>query len=328
MRIPNSCIQTGARRARRLLRPSLCALFVLVACTKPDRDFSDFSGGSGGEPGQAGDSGEAGARIGEGGEGGSPDSSGSTGDAGDNGTGSTGRTAGGSGGMPGGGGDAGAGGETECSTTDPNCECVGGDVVAIDGDGDGHGTIDCAPAPGDDCDDDDYTFQHNECGGCEVNIGGTVGAGCDECGVLACDGTDAVECVVPEPVPRQCGNPTTPEECIDGFWVAQAACAGSTLACYEGNCYQCVPGTYRCEPFSADEIIYRCDATGSWESFGSCFASFGETCDAQTGTCTTMLHPRDASFEVAPALGIDVNAVRDGRPTDEVLELAVGTRFG
>lgn len=348
-------------------RASLCAAFVLVlACAAEERDFSTFDG-SAGDKGSAGESGASGGisgkggSAGSGGKGGSSGSSGSSTQAGEGGEPSAnageGGSAGGAAGSAGGsgaasgeggvagegtGGDAGAGnsgnmsgagGSPDCTTEDEDCECVGGVVVARDQDTDGAGALTCEENPGTDCDDLDQGFTRNACGGCTKELSGTLGAACNQCGTLQCTGPNALACTTPNPVPRRCLNTTTPQVCVSTNWESQASCAGALPRCLDGGCVECTPGTFRCEVYAGtdDQIIWRCAASGYWESswIASCFGSSSEVCNATTGTCVLgMLHPRDASFEVIPALGLDPDEYRHGIPTHEVLDRAAGFRFG
>lgn len=356
-----------------LRRASLCAAFVLVlACAAEERDFSSFDGrgsggsssggkagngggagtggkgssgsagasvqggqagepasgaGEGGTPGASGSSAGSGAMTGEGGVGGEA-TGGESGHGNASGTGALGGTSGASGADGGGGGSP-----PECMTDDPDCECVGGVVVARDRDTDGQGAIACEENPGTDCDDLDQGFTRNACGGCTENLGGTVGATCNQCGTLSCSGMEALVCSTPNPVPRRCLNATTPQVCVATNWESQATCSGATPRCLDGACVECTPGTFRCDNVAGtdDQIIVRCLANGFWESswLASCYGSSSEVCNANTGTCVLgMLHPRDASFEVIPALGLDPEEYRRGVPTDEVLDRATGFRFG
>lgn len=347
-----------------LRRATLCAAFVLVlACAAEERDFSSFDGrGSGGSSsggkgggagaGKGGSSGSAGASV-QGGDAGEPASS-----AGEGGVAGTAGSSAGSGASSGEGGAAGeaSGGESGqgnasgtgassgtdggsggappgCTTDDPDCECVGGVVVARDRDEDGQGALTCEENPGTDCDDLDQGFIRNACGGCTEDLGGTPGASCNQCGTLSCSGSNALVCSTPNPVPRRCLNTTVPQVCVSTNWESQATCSGANPRCLDGACVECTPGTFRCEdyPQSDDQIIRRCLADGFWESswLASCYGSSSEVCNANTGTCVLgMLHPRDASFEVIPALGLDPEEYRRGIPTDEVLDRATGFRFG
>lgn len=189
----------------------LSALFVLVRCSVPERDYSLLNigevPGGGGEGGSAGE-GSAGASAGQSGGG----QAGQDGFGGDGGL-------GGQGGAPpvpipcntnvvdAGAEDAGitdagiadAGGE-DASASEPNpnpygadCACVDGFIKAIDADGDGAGTRACTFAPGLDCDDNDGAVTHNNCGGCSA-LPNTVGADCLDCGAYVCDGPDSVIC--------------------------------------------------------------------------------------------------------------------------------------
>lgn len=305
---------------------------------------SGGKGGSGGSSGsaQAGDGGEPSGNAGEGGSAGG----GASGTAGAAGGGAASGEGGGAGeggvagvGM---GGDAGAGnsgnvsgggGSPGCTTEDADCECVGGVVVARDRDTDGQGALTCEENPGTDCDDLDQGFTRNACGGCTKDLGGTLGAACNQCGSLQCSGSNALACTTPNPVPRRCLNASTPQVCVSTNWETQAACGGALPRCLDGGCVECTPGTFRCEDYagSNDQIIWRCAANGYWESswIASCYGSSSEVCNATTGTCVLgMLHPRDASFEVIPALGLDPDEYRHGIPTHEVLDRATGFRFG
>ncbi|MCA9629403.1 MAG: hypothetical protein KC766_17130 [Myxococcales bacterium] len=327
---------------RRLARGgALCAVFVLAAaCSAETRETGKEgvggtagSGGTGASGGSAGDggTGASGGSAGDGGTAGQGGSAGTTGgSAGAGAVGGTGGTSGsggvgGSGGTAGTGGSAGSGGNP-CGTTDPDCECDGTNVVAKDFDGDTHGSKACAANPGDDCDDNDKNFFENACGGCTKNIGGTPGANCNECGVLQCSGLNAVQCVAPNPAPKQCGNATTPETCVGGSWVAGAQCTGSKPACYQGECRVCRPGTYKCVPLgSSDTAVVSCDA-GSWAgSYASvCSIESNKVCNASLGKCVTSSNDeRDRRFRMPRSLGVDVDAAGRGIPTQEVLDRAV-----
>jgi hypothetical protein len=216
-------------------------------------------------------------------------------------------------------------------TSDPDCECVGGVVVARDRDEDGAGAQACEAAPGMDCDDLDQGFIRNACGGCTRPLGGMVGATCNQCGEYRCSGTEAVVCTTPSPPPRSCLNTTTPRVCVATNWQNQSACTGTLPRCLNGVCVECTPGTFRCEDYGStdDDLLYRCNPNGSWSWLVSCYGSSSEVCNAATGTCVLgMFHPRDASFEVIPALGFDPDEYRRGVPTGDVLDRVTGFRFG
>lgn len=304
------------------------------------------NGGESGETGKGGSSGSAGSEAGAGGGAGQTVGSsgfggegavgGETGEAGAPG-GEGGGPAGAGGAAAGAGGEGNAGGSVGCvlgdPALDPDCDCIDGIVVAKDADVDGAGRIGCEQAPGTDCNDANETFQQNVCGGCLQSLSGTPGAACNGCGTYQCSGVDAIVCSTPNPPPRRCASATTPELCVDANWETLAVCPSATPRCLQGGCVECTPGTFRCEVYAgtSDEIIWRCDATGYWESswIASCFASSGYHCNATTGTCVTnLMHPRDANFEVIPALGLDPLEYRRGRSTEDVLDSATGFRFG
>jgi hypothetical protein len=349
MKMYVSFSEMAPRKYRRKLGLGLCALFVLLAACSGRREFGPGAGGTGGTGGDgglggtsAGGSGTGSAATG-GTSGGSPNTGGTSIGSGGSDPGGTGGT--GTGGTVGGGttgGDGGAGGLAgssgspdagDCSTSDPDCECVDGVVVAVDKDGDGSGSRFCEEAPGEDCDDDDEFYQHNACGGC-TELPYALGAVCLQCGIYACNGEDALQCVAPEPAPRRCLNASTPEQCVNGYWVMQTQCSGVTPVCVnQGDCGECVPGTYKCDSVFNDTVVVACEANGFWQSswLFSCYASSGQTCDATTGTCKygMMPLPRDATFEVPPALERFFDPSADeGRPTRDVLDLASGFRFG
>jgi hypothetical protein len=298
------------------------------------------TGGSSGSAGSKASGGSAGETAGSSGAGGSGAVAGDSGDAGASVGGESGRPPGAGGasaGDSGGGGEGNAGGSVGCSPSDPaldpDCDCVDGIVVARDDDNDGAGRLACADAPGTDCDDDDDSFQQNVCGGCVTPLEGTLGGACNGCGTFSCTSSNAIGCTTPTPPPRRCLSTTTPELCVDTNWEAQPVCPIDTPRCLQGGCVECTPGTFRCEVYegTADEVIWRCDANGYWEDswIASCYASSGFHCNATTGTCvTTLTHPRDANFEVIPALGLDPLEYRHGRSTEDVLDSATGFRFG
>jgi len=85
-------------------------------------------------------------------------------------------------------------GTQDAGADDSACACVNGFIRAVDLDGDGDWSRACSIAPGLDCDDSDPAVTHNSCGGCAV-LPHAVGEDCGDCGVYACDGTEAVKCV-------------------------------------------------------------------------------------------------------------------------------------
>jgi hypothetical protein len=185
------------------LGTGLTALFLLVRCSVPGRDYSPLgigeNAGIGGASGSDGDGvllSSAG-RGGDGGDGGQA-GLGNLDDAGG---------LGGSGGEPpvpipcapiilDAGTDAGtsdAGASDDAGAGDDPCECVDGFIRAVDTDQDGDGTRACSVAPGLDCDDGDNAVTHNACGGCTA-LPFALGTDCLDCGVYTCDGPDAVAC--------------------------------------------------------------------------------------------------------------------------------------
>lgn len=208
------------------LGTSLTALFLLVRCGVPERDYSKLgigqnagSGGSGdvllSSGGQAGSAGDGGTDQG-GAAGAPPDPipcmpvrpAGET-DAGTTDAGSDAGTA-----------DAVDAGSADAGTDDTigdnsACACVDGFIKAIDADGDGVASRACSLAPGLDCDDSDPAVTHNACGGCTV-LPHAVGEDCGDCGAYACGGPDALECVSkPGPV----DDPDC--RCLSGLIVAR-----------------------------------------------------------------------------------------------------------
>ncbi|HTV19810.1 MAG TPA: hypothetical protein VMG12_14090 [Polyangiaceae bacterium] len=186
---------------------SLTALFLLVRCSVPERDYADLNIGSGAGNGGAsgsGNGGTGGTAAGTGGSGGSSGTGGSSSVGG----------GGGSGGQAGAGpvepipcdpidagvGDAGSVDAGNDAGANDDCECVEGFIRAKDADGDGDGSRACSVAPGTDCDDNDAAVTHNSCGGC-TELPNVIGEDCLECGTYACDGPDAVACAAkPGPV--------------------------------------------------------------------------------------------------------------------------------
>ena len=208
------------------LGTGLTALFLLVRCSVPERDYSRLgigdNAGSGGLSGAAGD-GSGGTGAGHGGLGG---------------------TAGGSGGQSGSGGqpgepvvpipcdsgvkdagvidagvtDAGvadAGTDDAGAGNDAACECVDGFLQAVDADGDGEGSRACTLVPGLECDDGDPGVTHNGCGGCSA-LPSAIGDACLDCGAYACDGPDALAC---RSLPGPVEDPDC--RCVDGLITAR-----------------------------------------------------------------------------------------------------------
>jgi hypothetical protein len=188
------------------LGTSLTALFLLVRCGVPERDYSKL--GIVQNAGNGGESGSTDVLHSSGGQAGLDGSSGSSGSSGGDGLGDAGSDQGGAAGAPpvpipcdpvsndAGSSDAGAtdAGVEDAGAEDSVCACVDGFIKAVDADGDGDGTRACSTAPGQDCDDSDPSVTHNSCGGCTV-LSNAIGDDCGDCGTYACDGTDAVKCV-------------------------------------------------------------------------------------------------------------------------------------
>jgi len=192
------------------LGTSLTALFLLVRCSVPGRDYSPLGiGDNAGSGGLGGDD----VLLGSSGHGGS---GGTAGAAGQDGLGDAGGL-GGSGGAPppppipcivvindAGSEDAGStdagtdagssdAGSADAGTPYEPCACVDGFIQAVDADGDGDGTRACTVAPGLDCDDDNASVTHNSCGGCTV-LPNTPGEDCLDCGAYICEGPESVVC--------------------------------------------------------------------------------------------------------------------------------------
>ncbi len=181
----------------------LTALFLLVRCTVPERDYTELgiggnagngAGGSGDGMGGTSDGQGGDDPVGQGGQDGGTSvapipcdavsSDAGSNDAGIHDAGSN---------------DAGVNdaGVNDAGSNDPGfgagCACVDGFIQAIDRDGDGDGTRECAVAPGLDCDDNDNAITHNSCGGCS-ELPNVVGEDCLDCGAYVCDGPEAVIC--------------------------------------------------------------------------------------------------------------------------------------
>jgi hypothetical protein len=210
------------------LGTGLTALFLLVRCSVPERDYTPLgireNAGSGGGSGSGGDGtgGSSAGQAGLGGAGGQGDVGGQGGQAGampvvpvpcvepdeDAGTTDAGADAG---------TDAGASADDpDAGSQDTTCECVDGFIRAVDADGDGEGTRACSVAPGLDCNDGDDAVTHNTCGGCSV-LTSVIGDDCLDCGVYTCDGPDAVICASKP-------NPTVEDpdcRCVDAVIVAR-----------------------------------------------------------------------------------------------------------
>lgn len=188
------------------LGTGLTALFLLVRCSVPARDYSQLgigeNAGSGGQSGVGGsgaggsDAGGTAGQVGLGGQVGETpiapvpcdpvdtDAGGTTAAITDAGT------------------DSGTvdAGVIDAGPTDTACECADGFIRAVDADGDGERSRACTLAPGLDCDDADAAVTHNSCGGC-TTLPNAVGEACLECGAYTCDGPDAIACgSLPGPV--------------------------------------------------------------------------------------------------------------------------------
>jgi hypothetical protein len=333
-------------RRRLLVGTALCSTFLLFQCTKPERDFDALLPGSGGRKGSGGEGGDPGEGVATGGRRNTGGMAGGLGEGGMGGAASGGKGSGGKGSGGKGSGGSGTGGAApSCAeNTDPDCECVDGELVAKDVDGDGEGTRLCEAAPGLDCDDGDEDFVRNECGGCIKDLGGQVGDPCGDCGVLRCQGDSALVCRSPEPQPRRCSDHNTPQLCVNGTWVAQADCGGSLPVCLNGACVQCDPGPpinpvslsgkrdHKCGSYHSDTVLYQCSDGGYWESTWklSCYASSHEICNAATASCVTagLRHPRDKTFEVTPEMLKGVEEKQWGRPVLDVFDSLLGSKFG
>ena len=210
------------------LGTGLTALFLVLRCSVPERDYTELgigeTAGSGGG-GSSGD-GTGGTSAGQGGSSGSEGLGGLSGLGGQAGEPpvepipcNEDRT---DAGIDAGGTDAGStdAGSTDAGTdagiADAPCECVNGFIRAVDADGDGEGTRECSVAPGLDCDDGDEAVTHNSCNGCTA-LPNELGEDCLDCGAYICDGKDAVVCATKP-------NPTVIDpdcECRDALIVAR-----------------------------------------------------------------------------------------------------------
>lgn len=338
-------VPSSPRRSKRKLvvGTALCSTFLLLQCSKPERDFEAILPGTGGRKGEGGD-GPFGGETGAGGRG----SGGWGGEQNLGGQSSGGQPA--IGGQGSGGDESTGGAPPVCNgTSDPNCECIDGSLFAKDEDEDGEGTRLCEAAPGLDCDDSDPDFVRNACGGCVKDLGGNVGDACGQCGLLECQGTSTLVCRSPSPQPKRCSDINTPQLCVDGSWVTQTDCTGGLPVCLNGSCVQCNPGAptnplpglsarqYKCDTttYEPDDLVYRCSDGGFWESSWilSCYASSLQACDAATGSCKTVgiPHLRDRDFEVVPALLRDIQEQHmglPGRPVLDVMDSLLGSKFG
>lgn len=338
-------IPTPTRSKRKLLvGTALCSTFLLFQCTKPDRDFEAILPGSGGRKGSGGEGGvPLGGDTSSGGvaTGGRRNTGGMAGFGGDSQPGGA-----DSGGTSSGGASSGGAPPMCEDTSDPDCRCVDGFLIAKDIDGDGAGTRLCEAAPGDDCDDGDEDFIKNECGGCIKDLGGTLNEACGDCGVLKCQGDSALVCRSPDPQPKRCTDSNSPQSCVNGNWVVQADCSGGTPVCLLGACVQCNPGApinplpgqetrqHMCDTttYPPDDLVFRCSDGGYWESswIAVCYASSSEVCDAAIGSCKAagILHPRDKTFDVVPSLLKGLPEKQLGKPVLEVFDSLLGSRFG
>jgi Beta-propeller repeat len=97
---------------------------------------------------------------------------------------------------------------------------------------------------------------------------------------------------------RRCASDGSPERCVGGSWVLQSRCSGGTPVCLPatGECVACSPGNDICQ----NNVVQRCDATGSYQSTGECGSErvncgncdVGEPCpggngDCQSGACVS-----------------------------------------
>jgi len=207
--------------------------------------------------------------------------------------------------------------------------------------------MDCAAAPGDDCDDSDDTFVANECGGC-VDSPLVIGDPCGTCGVADCGTGDEPVCVTPAPAPNpRCGSSgEVVEECVAGNWQevdscsvecvagecvecgVDSDCPSATPVCLRNDCVECEPQSRRCgrEFSNGDVNTEECDSNGSWQSDYSCYVSDSETCSA--GQCVTaQFHPRDDSFEITPGRVAPRQPAPGQVRTEDVLDRITGFAF-
>lgn len=282
------------------LGTSLTALFLLVRCSVPERNYADLNigsgAGSGGASGSGGD-GAGGSQAGSGGSGGELGGAGGQGgqagappiepipcdpDVGEVDAGTGDADAGDAGAGDAGSGDAGAGelGPADAGIEDPSCACVDGFVAAIDADGDGVGTRACSLAPGLDCDDGDGSITHNSCGGCS-ELPAALGDDCLECGAYVCDGPDALACAA-KPGPVE--DPDC--RCVDGEIVARdtdSDGAGTRLCehrpgpdCNDGDPAFITNACGGCESLPGT-IGADCNQCGVWACSGTALACVPKT---------------------------------------------------
>jgi hypothetical protein len=226
----------------------LTALFLVLRCSVPERDYAALGigdkAGSGGASG-AGDDIVLHSSAGQGGLDG-------LGDAGSDQGGAAGappapipcnvsNNAGNDAGTSDAGTDAGSddAGSDDADADDTACACVDGFILAVDADGDGVGSRACSVAPGLDCDDNDPAVTHNACGGCTV-LDHAVAEDCGDCGAYACDGTDAVICASkPDPVQDpdcRCLSGLIVARDIDGDGQGSRLCEQNPgIDCNDGN---------------------------------------------------------------------------------------------
>jgi hypothetical protein len=206
------------------LGTSLTALFLLVRCSVPERDYAVLGIAGSGGGGGFGGGGTGGTAAGQGGSGGSSGSGGQAGasplppvpcdsnDAGATPVGAADASTTDAGSDDAGIADA---GPRDAGSSDDACECVDGFIRAVDADGDGDRSRACTLAPGLDCDDGDNAVTHNACGGC-TTLTSALGEDCLECGTAVCNGPDALGCASkPDPVQ----DPDC--RCVDGLIAAR-----------------------------------------------------------------------------------------------------------
>jgi hypothetical protein len=204
------------------------------------------------------------------------------------GTGGAGGSGGGSGGTAGSDAGAGRGGASGATGT-------GGSAAGTAGTG-GGGAGGSSGCDGGQCRECDPAASERRCldtdtaQSCQPN--GTWGGNVDCSGdTPVCRAeTDRCGCAEGE---RRCTDPTHPELCQGGTWVAQAACAATLNHCLAttGECVDCVPGTEEC---GTGNVAQRCSESGSWVSLNACAGntvncsgcSLGTPCTSDT-QCTT-----------------------------------------
>jgi hypothetical protein len=266
------------------LGTGLTALFLLVRCSVPGRDYSPLGiGENAGSAGASGSgnvltSGGAGGLGGEGGQGGLEDAGSQGGSGGeppvpipcnpiipslDAGTNDAGTS------------DAGTSdpGTSDAGTPDEPCACVDGFVRAVDADGDGDGTRACSAAPGLDCDDDNAGVTHNSCGGC-TTLANAIGEDCGDCGVYACDGTDAVLCASkPDPIQDpdcRCFAGLIVARDTDGDGAGTRLCEQNPgIDCSDGNGSFVTDGCGGCEESPPGALGSPCNQCGVYTCNGT-----------------------------------------------------------